>query len=175
MFEERPENPPSLSQAQARSICADKYSYTASICRLLVNKPFMLLVISYGEFLMLLLFMKQRGKKHFTATKWLLWKKRVLSEWSVLSVLYMSPRICNESLCESLSQSSVSFKYLPKIVCAKFHFCLSPCVQSIHSLDPPAMEVSSFWHLDHWLTFKLLKTHLSTKVSVLINFFSNKF
>uniref|UniRef100_A0A8C7YDU8 Choline/ethanolamine transporter FLVCR1 n=1 Tax=Oryzias sinensis TaxID=183150 RepID=A0A8C7YDU8_9TELE len=48
VFEETPENPPSLSQAQARSTCADKYSYTASIFRLLVNKPFMLLVISYG-------------------------------------------------------------------------------------------------------------------------------
>ncbi|XP_019128765.1 choline/ethanolamine transporter flvcr2a isoform X3 [Larimichthys crocea] len=48
MFQERPEIPPSQAQAQARSIPPDQYSYTASILRLLCNKPFMLLMVSYG-------------------------------------------------------------------------------------------------------------------------------
>ncbi|KAM7402949.1 hypothetical protein PAMA_003734 [Pampus argenteus] len=48
VFQERPEIPPSQAQAQARSIPPDEYSYTASIMRLLRNKPFMLLVVSYG-------------------------------------------------------------------------------------------------------------------------------
>ncbi|XP_071375675.1 choline/ethanolamine transporter flvcr2a isoform X2 [Centroberyx affinis] len=48
VFQERPELPPTQAQAQARSISPDEYSYTASIMRLLCNKPFMLLVISYG-------------------------------------------------------------------------------------------------------------------------------
>uniref|UniRef100_A0A667XYN5 Choline/ethanolamine transporter FLVCR1 n=1 Tax=Myripristis murdjan TaxID=586833 RepID=A0A667XYN5_9TELE len=48
LFQERPEIPPTQAQAQARSIPPDEYSYTASIMRLLCNKPFMLLVISYG-------------------------------------------------------------------------------------------------------------------------------
>ncbi|KAM9708399.1 choline/ethanolamine transporter flvcr2a isoform 3-T4 [Menidia menidia] len=48
VFQERPEIPPTQSQAQARSIQPDEYSYMASIMRLLRNKPFMLLVISYG-------------------------------------------------------------------------------------------------------------------------------
>ncbi|XP_070835847.1 choline/ethanolamine transporter flvcr2a isoform X3 [Chaetodon trifascialis] len=48
VFQERPEIPPTQAQAQARSIPPDQYSYTASIKRLLGNKPFMLLVVSYG-------------------------------------------------------------------------------------------------------------------------------
>ncbi|XP_053191139.1 feline leukemia virus subgroup C receptor-related protein 2 [Scomber japonicus] len=48
VFQEKPEVPPSQAQAQARSIPPDEYSYTASILRLLRNKPFMLLVVSYG-------------------------------------------------------------------------------------------------------------------------------
>uniref|UniRef100_A0A672FXZ0 Choline/ethanolamine transporter FLVCR1 n=1 Tax=Salarias fasciatus TaxID=181472 RepID=A0A672FXZ0_SALFA len=48
VFQERPEIPPSQAQAQARSMQPDEYSYMASILRLLRNKPFMLLVISYG-------------------------------------------------------------------------------------------------------------------------------
>ncbi|XP_028293857.1 choline/ethanolamine transporter flvcr2a isoform X3 [Gouania willdenowi] len=48
VFQERPELPPSQAQAQARNMPADEYSYKASILRLLHNKPFMLLVVSYG-------------------------------------------------------------------------------------------------------------------------------
>ncbi|XP_071354335.1 choline/ethanolamine transporter flvcr2a isoform X2 [Trachinotus anak] len=48
VFQERPEIPPTQAQAQARNIPPDEYSYTASILRLLRNKPFMLLVVSYG-------------------------------------------------------------------------------------------------------------------------------
>ncbi|XP_040916556.1 feline leukemia virus subgroup C receptor-related protein 2 isoform X4 [Toxotes jaculatrix] len=48
VFQEKPEIPPSQSQAQARNMAPDEYSYTASILRLLCNKPFMLLVVSYG-------------------------------------------------------------------------------------------------------------------------------
>ncbi|XP_017266820.1 feline leukemia virus subgroup C receptor-related protein 2 isoform X2 [Kryptolebias marmoratus] len=48
VFQERPEIPPTQSQAQARNSHPDEYSYQASIMRLLRNKPFMLLVISYG-------------------------------------------------------------------------------------------------------------------------------
>ncbi|XP_029982438.1 choline/ethanolamine transporter flvcr2a isoform X4 [Sphaeramia orbicularis] len=48
VFQEKPEIPPSQAQAQAQSISADEYSYTASILRLLRNKNFMLLVVSYG-------------------------------------------------------------------------------------------------------------------------------
>nr|XP_046268251.1 feline leukemia virus subgroup C receptor-related protein 2 isoform X2 [Scatophagus argus] len=48
VFQEKPELPPSQSQAQARNIHPDEYSYTASVWRLLCNKPFMLLVVSYG-------------------------------------------------------------------------------------------------------------------------------
>ncbi|XP_037551297.1 feline leukemia virus subgroup C receptor-related protein 2 [Nematolebias whitei] len=48
VFQERPEIPPTQSQALARNSHPDEYSYRASILRLLRNKPFMLLVISYG-------------------------------------------------------------------------------------------------------------------------------
>ncbi|XP_072313888.1 choline/ethanolamine transporter flvcr2a [Eucyclogobius newberryi] len=48
VFQEEPELPPSQAQAQARSVHPDEHSYTASILRLLKNKPFMLLVVSYG-------------------------------------------------------------------------------------------------------------------------------
>lgn len=48
VFQERPEIPPTQAQAQARNLLPDEYSYTASIKRLLCNKSFMLLVISYG-------------------------------------------------------------------------------------------------------------------------------
>lgn len=48
VFQERPELPPTQAQAIARSIPPEQYSYTASILRLLRNKPFILLIISYG-------------------------------------------------------------------------------------------------------------------------------
>ncbi|KAK2826137.1 hypothetical protein Q5P01_020351 [Channa striata] len=48
VFQEKPEIPPSQAQAQARSIPPEEYSYTASILRLLRNRAFMLLVVSYG-------------------------------------------------------------------------------------------------------------------------------
>ncbi|XP_068608181.1 heme transporter FLVCR2 [Brachionichthys hirsutus] len=50
VFQERPEIPPSLAQAQARNAPSQNqdHSYTASILRLLRNKTFMLLVTSYG-------------------------------------------------------------------------------------------------------------------------------
>ncbi|CAJ1073596.1 feline leukemia virus subgroup C receptor-related protein 2 isoform X3 [Xyrichtys novacula] len=48
VFQEKPEIPPTQAQAQARNIPPEDYSYTASILRLLRNKPFMLLVVSYG-------------------------------------------------------------------------------------------------------------------------------
>uniref|UniRef100_UPI0037E9858A choline/ethanolamine transporter flvcr2a isoform X4 n=1 Tax=Semicossyphus pulcher TaxID=241346 RepID=UPI0037E9858A len=48
VFQEKPEIPPTQAQAQARNIPPEEYSYTASILRLLRNKPFMLLVVSYG-------------------------------------------------------------------------------------------------------------------------------
>ncbi|XP_038147373.1 feline leukemia virus subgroup C receptor-related protein 2 isoform X2 [Cyprinodon tularosa] len=48
VFQERPEIPPTQSQAQARISRSNDYSYMDSICRLLHNKAFMLLVSSYG-------------------------------------------------------------------------------------------------------------------------------
>ncbi|KAK7903885.1 hypothetical protein WMY93_016492 [Mugilogobius chulae] len=48
VFQEKPDLPPSQAQAQARNLHLDEYSYTASILRLLQNKPFMFLVVSYG-------------------------------------------------------------------------------------------------------------------------------
>ncbi|KAM4543082.1 choline/ethanolamine transporter flvcr2a isoform 2-T4 [Odontesthes bonariensis] len=48
VFQDRPEIPPTQSQAQARNTRPDDYSYMASILRLLRNKPFILLAISYG-------------------------------------------------------------------------------------------------------------------------------
>ncbi|XP_054652903.1 feline leukemia virus subgroup C receptor-related protein 2 isoform X2 [Dunckerocampus dactyliophorus] len=48
VFQEKPELPPTQAQAQARCITPEQYSYLASIWRLLRNKPFMLLVVSYG-------------------------------------------------------------------------------------------------------------------------------
>ncbi|XP_078133828.1 choline/ethanolamine transporter flvcr2a-like isoform X2 [Sander vitreus] len=48
VFQERPEIPPTQAQAHARNIPPGEYSYTASILRLLRNKPFMLLVVTYG-------------------------------------------------------------------------------------------------------------------------------
>ncbi|XP_059908247.1 heme transporter FLVCR2 isoform X3 [Gadus macrocephalus] len=48
VFQEKPELPPSQAQAQARSLSPDQYSYKASIGRLLCNKSFMLLVLTYG-------------------------------------------------------------------------------------------------------------------------------
>nr|XP_057947121.1 heme transporter FLVCR2 isoform X2 [Doryrhamphus excisus] len=47
-FQEKPELPPTQAQAQARCFTQEQYSYRASIWRLLRNKPFMLLVVSYG-------------------------------------------------------------------------------------------------------------------------------
>lgn len=48
VFQERPELPPTQAQVVARSIPPDQYSYTASILRLLRNRPFILLIITYG-------------------------------------------------------------------------------------------------------------------------------
>ncbi|XP_035851131.1 feline leukemia virus subgroup C receptor-related protein 2 isoform X1 [Sander lucioperca] len=48
VFQERPKLPPTQAQATARSIPSEQYSYTASILRLLRNKPFILLIITYG-------------------------------------------------------------------------------------------------------------------------------
>lgn len=48
VFQERPKLPPTQAQAVARSIPPEQYSYTASIKRLLRNKPFILLIITYG-------------------------------------------------------------------------------------------------------------------------------
>ncbi|XP_072298164.1 choline/ethanolamine transporter flvcr2b isoform X1 [Eucyclogobius newberryi] len=48
VFQERPKLPPTQAQAVARSIPPEEYSYTASILRLLRNKPFILLIITYG-------------------------------------------------------------------------------------------------------------------------------
>ncbi|XP_038143424.1 feline leukemia virus subgroup C receptor-related protein 2 isoform X3 [Cyprinodon tularosa] len=48
VFQERPKLPPTLAQASALTIPAEEYSYRASILRLLRNKPFVLLIISYG-------------------------------------------------------------------------------------------------------------------------------
>ncbi|TRY88480.1 hypothetical protein DNTS_005160 [Danionella cerebrum] len=48
VFQDRPEIPPTHSQAAARRIPPESYSYTASIRRLLRNKAFILLVITYG-------------------------------------------------------------------------------------------------------------------------------
>ncbi|XP_037097670.1 feline leukemia virus subgroup C receptor-related protein 2 isoform X5 [Syngnathus acus] len=48
VFQEKPELPPTQAQAQARCIPPESYSYLASVWRLLRNKPFMLLLVSYG-------------------------------------------------------------------------------------------------------------------------------
>uniref|UniRef100_A0A672T0P2 FLVCR choline and putative heme transporter 2 n=1 Tax=Sinocyclocheilus grahami TaxID=75366 RepID=A0A672T0P2_SINGR len=48
VFQEHPEIPPTHAQAAARQISPENYSYTASILRLLRNKAFILLVITYG-------------------------------------------------------------------------------------------------------------------------------
>lgn len=49
VFQDRPDIPPTHAQAAARQISPESYSYTASILRLLRNKAFILLVITYGE------------------------------------------------------------------------------------------------------------------------------
>lgn len=48
VFQERPKIPPTQAQTTARSIPPEQYSYIASIRNLLRNKPFMLLVVTYG-------------------------------------------------------------------------------------------------------------------------------
>ncbi|XP_072217961.1 choline/ethanolamine transporter flvcr2b isoform X3 [Leuresthes tenuis] len=48
VFQERPKIPPTQAQATARSIPPEQYSYMVSILRLLRNKPFILLIITYG-------------------------------------------------------------------------------------------------------------------------------
>ncbi|XP_054875968.1 feline leukemia virus subgroup C receptor-related protein 2 isoform X2 [Poeciliopsis prolifica] len=48
VFQERPKLPPTLAQASAHTMPAEDNSYVASILRLLRNKPFVLLIISYG-------------------------------------------------------------------------------------------------------------------------------
>ncbi|KAF3849825.1 hypothetical protein F7725_019544 [Dissostichus mawsoni] len=48
VFQERPKLPPTQAQATARSVPPEQYSYTASVLRLLRNRPFILLIITYG-------------------------------------------------------------------------------------------------------------------------------
>ncbi|XP_057209666.1 feline leukemia virus subgroup C receptor-related protein 2 isoform X1 [Triplophysa rosa] len=48
VFQDCPEIPPTHAQAAARQISPESYSYTASILRLLRNKAFILLAITYG-------------------------------------------------------------------------------------------------------------------------------
>ncbi|XP_068609662.1 heme transporter FLVCR2 [Brachionichthys hirsutus] len=48
VFQERPTLPPTQAQAIARTIPPEQYSYRASILRLLRNRPFVLLIITYG-------------------------------------------------------------------------------------------------------------------------------
>uniref|UniRef100_A0A8C7ZQV9 Uncharacterized protein n=1 Tax=Oryzias sinensis TaxID=183150 RepID=A0A8C7ZQV9_9TELE len=48
LFQERPPLPPTLAQATARCIPVEEYSYVASILRLLRNRPFVLLILTYG-------------------------------------------------------------------------------------------------------------------------------
>uniref|UniRef100_A0A8C1WN10 Feline leukemia virus subgroup C cellular receptor family, member 2a n=1 Tax=Cyprinus carpio TaxID=7962 RepID=A0A8C1WN10_CYPCA len=48
VFQEKPEIPPSLAQVALRHMPTAQYSYLASISRLFRNKPFILLLISYG-------------------------------------------------------------------------------------------------------------------------------
>ncbi|XP_061610710.1 heme transporter FLVCR2-like isoform X5 [Phyllopteryx taeniolatus] len=47
-FQERPELPPTTAQATARSVPPERYSYGASVRRLLRNRPFVLLIVTYG-------------------------------------------------------------------------------------------------------------------------------
>ncbi|XP_036406353.1 feline leukemia virus subgroup C receptor-related protein 2-like isoform X2 [Megalops cyprinoides] len=47
-FQERPDIPPTQAQVVARSIPPDQYSYMDSILRLLRNRPFVLLILTYG-------------------------------------------------------------------------------------------------------------------------------
>ncbi|XP_063079524.1 heme transporter FLVCR2-like isoform X1 [Engraulis encrasicolus] len=48
VFQDQPDIPPTQSQVTARAIPPEEYSYMASIKRLVCNRPFILLVISYG-------------------------------------------------------------------------------------------------------------------------------
>ncbi|XP_026789510.1 feline leukemia virus subgroup C receptor-related protein 2 [Pangasianodon hypophthalmus] len=48
VFQDKPAVPPSQAQVAMQSIPSQDYSYLASIRRLLCNKPFVLLVITYG-------------------------------------------------------------------------------------------------------------------------------
>lgn len=48
VFQERPELPPTQAQARARNMPPEEYSYVASILRLLRNRPFILLILTYG-------------------------------------------------------------------------------------------------------------------------------
>lgn len=48
VFQEKPETPPSLAQVALRNMPTGQHSYLASIARLMCNKPFILLLISYG-------------------------------------------------------------------------------------------------------------------------------
>lgn len=48
VVQERPKLPPTQAQATARRIPPEQYSYTASVLRLLRNRPFILLIVTYG-------------------------------------------------------------------------------------------------------------------------------
>ncbi|KAI4892281.1 hypothetical protein NFI96_012007 [Prochilodus magdalenae] len=48
VFQEKPDIPPSQAQAAMRNMSPQEYSYLASIRRLIHNKPFVLLIITYG-------------------------------------------------------------------------------------------------------------------------------
>ncbi|KAL4618114.1 feline leukemia virus subgroup C receptor-related protein 2 [Arapaima gigas] len=48
VFQEQPKIPPTQAQLVARTLSTEDYSYTASILRLLRNRPFVLLIVTYG-------------------------------------------------------------------------------------------------------------------------------
>ncbi|KAL4613171.1 feline leukemia virus subgroup C receptor-related protein 2 [Arapaima gigas] len=48
VFQEKPDIPPTQAQVVARSLPLENYSYTASILRMLRNRPFIFLMVSYG-------------------------------------------------------------------------------------------------------------------------------
>lgn len=49
VFQDKPALPPSQAQVAMQNMPSQDYSYLASIRRLLCNKPFVLLIITYGR------------------------------------------------------------------------------------------------------------------------------
>lgn len=85
VFQDKPEIPPSRAQVQAKHILSERSSYVASLLRLLRNRPFMLLVLSYGGrplsrwTVQFLLKQVQQKKKKSTEQFWLTgWKHVVI-------------------------------------------------------------------------------------------------